>query len=137
MILCLAAVLAIALPLQEPTAPEPSPSPAPLAVTPTATAPATTTAAPPSATTSPSDAGAEIKAGLAAYHRRQFQKAAASFEKAREADPQSAAAAWYLAYTYYKIAEPRRPFDPGKQKAADMFAKAYALDPSFRPDWGR
>ena len=135
MMLCLAAVLALALPLQEPAAPEPSPSPAPLAVTPTeAPPPAPATAAAP-ATASPSDAQSAIQAGLAAYHRRQFQKAAASFEKARAADPQSAAATWYLAYTYYKIAEPRRPFDPGKQKAADMFAKAYALDPNFRPDW--
>jgi hypothetical protein len=37
----------------------------------------------------------------------------------------------------YKIAEPKRPFHPDKQKAADLFAKAYSLDPEFKPVWHR
>ena len=52
-----------------------------------------------------------------------------------DADPQSAAAHYYLGYVVYKIAEPKRPFHPEKQRAADLFAKAYALDPTFRPAW--
>ena len=51
--------------------------------------------------------------------------------------PQSAAATFYLGYTYYKIAEPTRRLTPGKKKAAELFAKAYELDPAFQPVWGR
>ncbi len=80
-----------------------------------------------------SSAQAFIDAGLRAYKKRRFSEALAEFQKATEADPQSAAAAFYLGYTYYKIAEPRRPNDPGKRKAAELFAKAFALDPAFRP----
>ena len=85
----------------------------------------------------PAETAGSIDAGLNLYHRRQFTRAAAEFQKAADADPQSAAAAWYLAYTWYKIAEPKRPFHPDKQKAADMFAKAFQLDPTFKPTWGR
>jgi tetratricopeptide (TPR) repeat protein len=127
--LLLPAVLALAL-LQDPAAPAPEPTPATTPADAPATAPAASATAAPAASATDS-----VAAGLAAYHRRRFTRAAAEFEKALEADPQNAAAAWYLAYTYYKIAEPKRPFDPGKQKAADMFAKAYALDPHFQPTW--
>ena len=77
-----------------------------------------------------------IDAGLADFRKRRFPKAEIHFRQAMEADPSSAAAAWYLAYTYYKIAEPKRPFHPDKQKSKDMFAKAFAIDPAFRPVWG-
>ena len=76
-----------------------------------------------------------IDAGLAAFKKRRFAAAEAAFKKAMEADPQSAAAAFYLGYTYYKIAEPKRHDSPGKQKALDLFSKAYALDPEFKPVW--
>lgn len=82
-------------------------------------------------------ADAAIQAGLHAFRRKQFGKAEIEFRKAVEADPGSAAAHFYLGYTYYKIVEPRRAFDPGKQKAAQEFAKAYELDPAFRPAWSR
>jgi hypothetical protein len=52
-----------------------------------------------------------------------------------DAEPQNAAALFYLGYTYYKIAEPKRHDSPGKQRAAELFAKAYALDPAFTPVW--
>jgi Tfp pilus assembly protein PilF len=77
-----------------------------------------------------------IDVGLKAFKRRRFAAAQASFQKAVDADPQSAAATFYLAYTYYKIAEPSRRLTPGKKKAAELFAKAFELDPSFRPVWG-
>lgn len=80
-------------------------------------------------------ADAAIQAGLNAFRRRQFGKAEIEFRKAVDADPGSAAAHFYLGYTYYKIVEPHRPFDPGKQKAAQEFAKAYELDPAFKPVW--
>lgn len=83
-----------------------------------------------------SGAQADIDAGLQSFKRHRFMEAQASFEKAVQEDPTSAAATFYLAYTYYKIAEPKRPFHPDKQKAADMFAKAFSLDPNFRPVWG-
>jgi Tfp pilus assembly protein PilF len=81
-------------------------------------------------------ADAAIAAGLKAFRRRNFRQAEIQFRTAMEADPSSAAATFYLAYTYYKIAEPKRPFHPEKQKAAQLFAKAYELDPKFKPVWG-
>ena len=76
-----------------------------------------------------------LDAGLAAFRKRHFSQAEIEFRKAADAEPQSAAAAFYLGYTYYKIAEPKRHDHPDKQKAAELFAKAYAIDPSFTPVW--
>jgi len=76
-----------------------------------------------------------IDAGLAAFKKRRFAKAEAEFQKAVDADPSSAAANFYLGYTYYKIAEPHRRNSPGKQKALEYFNKAFQLDPSFAPVW--
>jgi Tfp pilus assembly protein PilF len=81
-------------------------------------------------------AQAHIDAGLTQFKKRHFAPAEVEFRKAIEADPQSAAATFYLAYTTYKMCEKKRPFHPDKQKAADLFAKAYALDPTFKPAWG-
>jgi len=90
----------------------------------------------PAAVTSTSQETDElIQSGLRAFARRRYSQAAERFEQALEADSASAAAAFYLAYTYYKLAEPKRPFHPDKAKAAQMFARAYELDPSFRPAW--
>ena len=50
--------------------------------------------------------------------------------------PSSAGPYFYLGYTYYKLAEKKRPFHPDKEKAREMFAKAYSIDPAFRPVWG-
>jgi tetratricopeptide (TPR) repeat protein len=80
-------------------------------------------------------AGPHIDTGLAAFKKRRFSQAEIEFRKAADAEPQSAAAAFYLGYTYYKIAEPKRHDSPGKQRAAELFAKAYALDPAFHPVW--
>ena len=78
-----------------------------------------------------------IDAGLREFKRRRFTRAQEHFEQALAASPDDAAATFYLAYTVYKIAEPKRPFHPDKQKAADLFAKAYSLDPDFKPVWHR
>ncbi len=78
-----------------------------------------------------------LGAGIAAFKKRNFARAEAEFGKAVDADPKSAAAHFYLGYAIYKRAEPKRPFHPDKQKAKDEFAKAFELDPSFEPDWGR
>ncbi len=83
----------------------------------------------------PASAEAEVAAGLAAFRRLRFRDAERHFQAAVEADPQSAAAAFYLAYTVYKIAEPKQPFHPDKQRAAQLFARAYELDPGFEPVW--
>ena len=119
-------VLAVLLPaLQQappPSAPEPQESPS--AVT-SADMPAPTTGA----------AQPHLDAGLAAFKKRRFSQAEIEFRKAADSEPQSAAAAFYLGYTYYKIAEPKRHDSPGKQKAAELFAKAYAVDPAFTPVW--
>jgi TolA-binding protein len=80
-------------------------------------------------------AQAFIDAGLAHFKKRRFARAEAEFRKAVEADPSSAAAHFYLGYAQYKQVEPRRPFHPGKQEAAAEFAKAYELDPTFKPVW--
>jgi tetratricopeptide (TPR) repeat protein len=76
-----------------------------------------------------------IDAGLVAFKKRHFAKAEAEFKKALEADPNSAAANFYLGYTYYKITEPHRRLTPDKQRALELFDKAYKLDPEFRPVW--
>jgi TolA-binding protein len=95
----------------------------------------------PAATPAPAPAASagavqmDIDAGLALFRKRHFTAAEAEFQKAVDADPSSAAANFYLGYTVYKIAEPKRPFDPGKRRAAELFAKAYQLDPHFRPVW--
>jgi Tfp pilus assembly protein PilF len=77
-----------------------------------------------------------VDAGLKAFKRRRFKAAKAEFQKAVDAEPQSAAATFYLAYTYYKISEPSRRLTADKKRAAELFAKAYELDPAFRPVWG-
>jgi len=106
-----------------PQAPPPAPTPG-----------VTTTdlPAPPSGAADP-----HLDAGIAAFKKRRFAAARAEFEKAEAADPQSAAAAYYLGYTYYKIGEPSRRMNPNKEKAKELFAKAFGLDPTFRPTWGR
>jgi Tfp pilus assembly protein PilF len=76
-----------------------------------------------------------LNAGLVDFKKKRFARAEANFEKAVEADPKSAAAHFYLGYAIYKTAEPKRAFHPDKQKAAAEFAKAYELDPTFRPEW--
>ncbi len=78
-----------------------------------------------------------IDAGLAAFIRGRFSRARDAFEKAYEADPQSAAAAFYLGYACYKIGEPSARMNADKEKARDLFAKAYRLDPAFQPVWGQ
>ena len=103
-------LMVLAMPLQEAPAQEPQAAPE--------------TAAAPSMS-----ADEHIQAGLAAYQRRRFSAARTHFQQAVDADPNSAAAHYYLGYTIYKIAEPKRPFHPDKKRAADLFAKAYELDP--------
>jgi Tfp pilus assembly protein PilF len=77
-----------------------------------------------------------IHSGLVAFKHKRFAKAETEFERAVQAEPNSAAAHFYLAYTIYKRVEPKRPFHPDKQKAAAEFAKAFELDPGFTPEWG-
>lgn len=78
-----------------------------------------------------------LDAGLKAFARHDYLKAEIEFRKAVEADPQSAAAHFYLGYTWYKMCEPKGPNHPDKAKAAGEFAKAYELDPKFVPVWGK
>ena len=87
---------------------------------------------------SPSTAAAGyLDSGIAAFKKRRFAAARAEFDKAEAADPQSPAAAYYLGYTYYKLGEPSRRMNANKEKAKELFAKAFALDPAFQPTWGR
>lgn len=99
--------------------------------------PATAPAPPPAAPVAAPAAVPHLDAGIAAFKKRRFSAARTEFEKAGEADPQSAAAAYYLGYTYYKMGEPSRRMNANKEKARELFAKAYGLDPGFRPTWGR
>jgi tetratricopeptide (TPR) repeat protein len=91
----------------------------------------------PETTASTMSADEHINAGLAAFRKRRFAAARTHFQQAVDANPESAAAHFYLGYTIYKIAEPKRPNSPGKQEAASHFAKAYELDPGFKPAWHR
>lgn len=119
-------LLSAALAPQAPPPAAPPPDPAPSSVT------ATELPAPPSGAAAP-----HLDAGIAAFKKRRFAAARAEFEKAEAADPQSAAAAYYLGYTYYKMGEPSRRMNANKEKAKELFAKAFSLDPAFRPTWGR
>ncbi|HSD65875.1 MAG TPA: hypothetical protein VLF95_04200 [Vicinamibacteria bacterium] len=109
-----------------PQAPPPAaPAPEPPAATPATATPAATAADP------------HLGAGIAAFKKRRFAAARAEFEKAEAADPQSAAAAYYLGYTFYKLGEPSRRMNANKEKAKELFAKAFSLDPTFTPTWGK
>ncbi len=83
----------------------------------------------------PSSVAAEIEAGLKAYKRKAYAAAEAHFQKAVDADPNDAAANYYLGYTIYKRVE-KSPFHPDKRRAAKYFDAAFSADPRFRPDWG-
>ena len=93
-----------------------------------------TTAAPDSPSSSMS-ADEHIAMGQAAFKKKRFAAARKHFQQAVDASPDSAAAHFYLGYSIYKIAEPKRANNPGKQEAAQHFAKAYELDPAFKPTW--
>jgi Tfp pilus assembly protein PilF len=113
----LSALLVPASSAQEPAAPQ-----QPVAAEPAAAAPS-------------GSADEHVQAGLPLFKRKRFAAARSHFEQAVAADPGSAAANFYLAYTIYKITEPKRPFHPDKQRSAELFAKAYELDPTFKPVW--
>ena len=100
------------------------------------TVPAAAAQAQPAAAT-PDSASAYLEAGLAAFRRRHLAAARGEFEKALAADPQSAAANFYLGYTFYKLGEPSRRMDANKERARELFAKAFSLDPAFQPAFGR
>ena len=115
------------------------PPAAPPAIEPVGAEPAAQPAVAEPAPATPADsstAAAAIAAGIKAYKHRQLAQAEAQFQKALDADPNSAPAAYYLGYTIYKRVE-KRPFHPDKARAARLFDQAFSLDPSFRPDWGR
>jgi tetratricopeptide (TPR) repeat protein len=113
-------------------------APVPAATTPAPPAEASARpATPPPAASSAGPAAGYIDAGIAAFKKRRFAAARSDFEKAEAADPQSAAAAFYLGYTYYKIGEPAKRMNANKEKAKELFARAFALDPAFNPTWGR
>lgn len=76
-----------------------------------------------------------LTAGLVAFRSGRLRAARAAFERAVEADPQSASAAYYLGYTLYELAEPRRRMTPDKERARALFAKAWSLDPKFAPSF--
>lgn len=105
------AVLVLAVSLQEPPA-----------------TPAVTTA-------SPALAHDHVTQGLTLYKRRHLRGARDEFRKAVDADPSSAAANYYLGYTLYKIGEPTRRLTPEKEESRGFFARAFELDPLFRPTW--
>jgi tetratricopeptide (TPR) repeat protein len=97
--------------------------------------PAQEPAAPPAETASAMSAEEHIEAGKTAFRKKRFAAARGHFQQAVDANPDSAAAHYYLGYAIYKIAEPKRANSPGKQEAAGHFAKAYELDPGFKPAW--
>jgi TolA-binding protein len=145
--LVVSAVLAPQAPAQEPLPPMPEapatqevapvpeePAPPPISVEPAPTMEAEP-AMPVESTPMPSVAQEHIDAGLKAFIRGRFSQARAEFQQAYDADPTSAAAAFYLGYACYKLGEPTRRMDSEKQRAKELFAKAYSLDPAFVPVW--
>jgi tetratricopeptide (TPR) repeat protein len=57
--------------------------------------------------------------------------------RAIEADPRSAAAHYYLGYTYYLLSRREPATSEYARKAAESIAKAFRIDPTFRPSWGK
>src|SRR5690349_18135967 len=106
-------------------APQDAPAPAPAhkrarkAAKPAAATAPEAESAPATAAPAPSGGSAsdEIQSGLTAFAKHRFPAARAAFERAVAADPNSAAAHYYLGYTIYKIAEPKRHDSPGKKEA--------------------
>jgi tetratricopeptide (TPR) repeat protein len=122
-------------PSEKPANPAPEMPPTPPAEKPAAPATGVEAAdVPPAA---PNEAASDIEAGLKAFRRRHFARARDEFDKAVKADPQSAAANFYLGYVHYKLGEPSRRMNPDKEMAKELFAKAFQLDPSFQPVWGQ
>jgi len=78
-----------------------------------------------------------VDQGLALLKKGRYRAARAELEKVVAADPQSAAAQFYLGYALYKIAEPTRRLTKEKEEAAQHFAACYSIDPGFRPALGR
>ncbi len=93
-------------------------------------------AAPAPAPAAADNAGAAIDSGLKAFRQHRLREAEIAFRRAVEAEPSNPAAHFYLGYTYYKMGEPTRRLTPDKQKAAQEFARAFELDPQFKPVWG-
>jgi tetratricopeptide (TPR) repeat protein len=81
------------------------------------------------------DARSNLVNGIVLYKKRRFRAAVEEFRKATAADPSSAAAEYYLGYTLYKIAEPTKRVTAEKAESRDHFARAFQLDPLFRPTW--
>ncbi|HEY3121881.1 MAG TPA: hypothetical protein VGL15_14750 [Vicinamibacteria bacterium] len=111
------------------------PTPAPPAAAPRRTTAARRAAAAPAPAVAAGSPQEHIDAGIAAFKHRRFAEAQAHFQAAVDAEPQNAGAHFYLGYAIYKIAEPKHPFHPDKQRAAAEFARAYELDPAFKPSW--
>jgi tetratricopeptide (TPR) repeat protein len=136
--LLLSAVLA---PQTPPSPPEKPAMPAPeKPKTPPPEKPAAPAAGPEATDVAPApseEASSYIEAGLKAFRRRRFSRARDEFDKALKADPQSAAANFYLGYVDYKIGEPSRRMNQDKEMAKELFAKAFQLDPAFQPVWGQ
>jgi tetratricopeptide (TPR) repeat protein len=126
MLIAPAVLIATALSQQPP--PPPAPKAAPRARRRASAAPA----APAVAAGTPQE---HIDAGIAVFKRKHFAEAQSHFQAAVDAEPNNAAAHFYLGYAIYKIAEPKHPFHPDKQRAAAEFARAYELDPAFKPAW--
>ncbi len=83
------------------------------------------------------EAKGSLEKGIAMLRRARYRSARVELEKAVAADPQSAAAQYYLGFALYKIAEPTRRLTKEKEAAAQHFANCYSIDPAFRPDFGR
>ena len=87
--------------------------------------------------TAASNASGSLEKGVALLRRARYRPARVELENAVAADPQSAAAHYYLGFALYKIAEPTRRLTKEKEAAAQHFATCYSIDPAFRPDFGR
>jgi Tfp pilus assembly protein PilF len=122
---------AAAAPTQEPPPPVAQEPATPAPQEPAPAVQATDMPASPAAATHP-----HVDAGLAAFKKHRFAAARDEFEKAVTADPQSAAAHFYLGYSFYKLGEPSKRMNENKEKAKQEFAKAFDLDPTFEPVWG-
>jgi TolA-binding protein len=67
----------------------------------------------------------EFSAAMKSYRQRRYADAVSQFQKVVEAEPQNAAAYYFMGYSHYVMKH--------YQEAQDAFGKAFAADPRLDP----
>ena len=84
------------------------------------------------------DVQSHIDAGLSAFRKRRFAAARAALRAGRGGRPRQRRRAPSTSATRStRSPSPSGPSTRTRQRAAELFAKAYELDPTFKPAWSK